>query len=156
MAPEMDFENFSTYADVDKEYDFEAEIERAKEYILQKERFEKEARLLELEARIREIEIERQRKFYDEEKLIERVLSLLRGKIISQRAYNVIIREIIHCAHPEIDDYYNMRQKEELRRMVEGYKRMMMMPEPKLTFRWDSDNCVEEKKDFIEEDDMKL
>ena len=153
--PDIDMEAY-TYADVDKEYDFEAEIERAKEHLMQKERLEEECKRLELELKMREIESQRSL-FADEDRLIERVMHLFRGRRISQRTFDIILREIRYCVHPEMDDYFYMRQQEEVRRMVSEYRKMAMLP--KYVFRWDSDGNItreEKQKDFIEEDDMKL
>lgn len=135
-------------ADVDKEYDFESEVKRARDYLLQEEKFREKAIRLELELKIKELEKQRDM-FSDEDRLIERVIHLFRGRRISQRTYDIIIRELGYCLHPEIDEYYYIKQQQHVREMVEKYKRMMMMPEER--FRWDS-----EEKDFIEEDDMKL
>lgn len=106
------------------------------------------------------LERERERELYQrevyrtEDRLIERVIQMFRGRRISQRAFDIIVRELKYCVEPALNDYNIEWKRRELEKLVIEYQSTKMRNEwkpLKFPFRLD-----EEDKEFIEESDMKL
>jgi hypothetical protein len=87
-----------------------------------------------------------------EDRLIERVIQMFRGRRISQRTFDIIIRELQHCVEPALDDYvvWKERNLKELMFKVEVEKyRRDEWRAIRLPFTLEGD-------DFIEKDEMEI
>jgi hypothetical protein len=99
--------------------------------------------------------MEREKQYHrNEDRLIERVVEMFRGRRISQRAFDIIIRELQHCVEPVLDDDYvwkerDLKLKELMLKMeIEKHKRDEWRA-IRLPFTLEGD-------DFIEKDEMEI
>jgi hypothetical protein len=141
MAPEYD-------------YDLDEIRRKAEEYFGGEERRQLELRRLRAEAERITVQLRRERenREFSDLRFAENICERLQGKRLTPRAYRLIRDMLDHCMDRGQDHYFDLRRNREREEMMMAMEKMKMEIPPRI-FKWNYD---EEKKDFLDEEDMKL
>ena len=141
MAPEYD-------------YDLDEIRRKAEEYFGGEERKQLELRRLRAEAERITVQLRRERenREFSDLRFAENICERLQGKRLTPRAYRLIRDMLDHCMDRSQDHYFDLRRNREREEMMMAMEKMKMEI-PHRIFKWNYD---EEKKDFLDEEDMKL